>query len=77
LFGILNIRKYIIPEIVPVLAFRWWEDEPTFLGSLETVNFNNWRSDALSMGPNIEGVSFLSHEDGDSSRFRNVVFYII
>jgi hypothetical protein len=54
------------------------KETSTLLQSLERANLNhsNWRL-PLSKGPKRVDVSFPLPEDGNRSRFRNVMFYSI
>jgi hypothetical protein len=60
-------RKHDVSETGSVSVFRWGRETPTLL-------VIQWLRLALSKEPNRVCVYLLSHEDGNWSSFRNVVF---
>jgi hypothetical protein len=71
--GILNTRDTTFPKAGLFPSFVEMEDT-CFVGSLR--NTLSESPDAFSMGPNGEGVSLPSPEEGNRSTFRNIALRI-
>jgi hypothetical protein len=73
--GILNTRKRDDSEIYMFPSSSEVREKPTLLGPFERANLSGFSERlALPKRPNSVSVSFPSLEDGNRSRFRNVVF---